>query len=308
MNEGVSRTLYRVCLYYGSMLQEAVAAGTSSKTGAAALRGGGVAPWAAFFPSSQASMDFFSSKKPTMDFFAKKAEGLKSGLSEGSAKLLDTAKESTSKSGGLFGNLTSGITSMMGGQEQNGAVPGGGGAPGATGGATGGAAAGHPHGAAVGPGGMPLPTAQPGQQSGGGMMGPRGNQMGGAGPGGMMGHMQQQPQQPAQTLPSHPAAQQRNQQQQQQQKPRVMKVHRDTEEIFEDSDADSQATEGADDMHHINEQDYEPGMGHGDMMRSGSMGSELSWTSSDDHMLDDMSRDARDFMKNFVYKMFDPDG
>ena len=89
-------------------------------------------------------------------------------------------------------------------------------------------------------------------------------------------------------------------------KQRVMKVHRDSDEIFEDSDADSQATEGADELPRV--EDYEPGvMDDEPMFRSCSMGSELSWASSDSH-LDDQSRDAMEFMKSFVNKIFNLDG
>ena len=285
-----------------------------------------------YIPFTTQNMDFFS-KKPSTDFFFKKTEGLRSSLTEGSSKLLDSAKESKSAAGGLFGGLTSGITQIsqkIGGQEQN--VTSSDAAAASQGAMSQGVM---PQGAmsqgAMSQGAMPQGAMSQGAMSQGAMsqgaMSQGAMSQGGAtsrpGPMGSTGHggfpiPNNSPQKHGSSVTSGGGIQQRAPQtalgsmtpQAKQPKQRVMKIHRDSDEIFEDSDADSQATEGADDLHHhMIEQDYDVNNEEMMMMyRSGSMGSELSWASSDDHLLDDISRDTREFMKSFVYKMFDPEG
>lgn len=229
-------------------------------TGAAARH---FSPWS--------NMEFPFSRKASTDFFFKKTEGLRSSLTEGSSKLLDSAKDSKS---GLFGGFTSGISQIsqrISGQEANGSVP-----DNATAAAAAAAAA--------------KPKSAAGATGGGG------------GGGGQLGAPQQKdlfavtptsaanlPSPGLQPEPSHQ---------------RVMKIHRDSEEIFDDSDADSQATEGADDLPMVTGGGDYGAMDGDPMRRSDSVGSELSWESTDSH-LDEQSRDARDFMKCYITKMFD---
>ena len=81
-------------------------------------------------------------------------------------------------------------------------------------------------------------------------------------------------------------------------------------EIYDDSDADSVATEGCDEMPDPEDYggaDYDYGSGDPSMLRSGSLGSDIgSWHSnlSSDSQLDDTARACRDFMKHFVNKIF----
>lgn len=81
-------------------------------------------------------------------------------------------------------------------------------------------------------------------------------------------------------------------------------THHNEDVVYDaDSDADSEATEGCDevpDVEYDPERDYEDSM-----LRSGSVGSDQSWTSADG-MVDEMSRQCMEFMKMFVEKIFDP--
>ncbi len=77
------------------------------------------------------------------------------------------------------------------------------------------------------------------------------------------------------------------------------------QEIYDDSDG-SDATEGCDDV--ADEADLDEDFGcDGAMVHSGSMSSDRSWTSdfSNENMVDDLTRECMEFMKRFVYTVFD---
>lgn len=96
----------------------------------------------------------------------------------------------------------------------------------------------------------------------------------------------------------------------------VHEKFRDPDEIYDDSDGDSEATEGCDEV--VDDIDYpieggsEVAMGDGggltvsggDMLKSGSMSSDMSWCSNDSNM-DEVSRECMQFMKEYVAKIFD---
>ena len=83
---------------------------------------------------------------------------------------------------------------------------------------------------------------------------------------------------------------------------------RDPNEIYDDSDGDSEATEGCDEVTEdgLDYQDQETGGAGeaGDLLQSGSVSSDLSWCSSDSNM-DELSRECMSFMKDYVTKIFD---
>ena len=93
--------------------------------------------------------------------------------------------------------------------------------------------------------------------------------------------------------------------------PTIDRRHSDVDEIYDDSDGDSEATEGCDevaDPEDYGGTDYDYGAAGGDnIFRSGSVGSDAgSWHSnlSSESQLDDTARTCRDFMKQFVTKVF----
>ena len=75
----------------------------------------------------------------------------------------------------------------------------------------------------------------------------------------------------------------------------------DAQEIYDDSDADSVATEGCDEE--IQDVEYDE-MQEGNILRSGSAASDMSWTSNDSH-LDQKSRECMEFMRDYTKKIFD---
>ena len=79
-------------------------------------------------------------------------------------------------------------------------------------------------------------------------------------------------------------------------------MEHDANEIYDDSDADSVATEGCDE--HVNDDDYNDDICDAELLKSGSAASDLSW-SSNDSQLDAKSKECMEFMKNYVMKIFD---